>query len=300
MSSNTPTYRGRFAPSPTGPLHLGSLIAALASYLEARRCGGAWLVRMDDLDPPREEPGAAQRILHSLQCHGLAWDEAVLYQSTRAAAYDQALSRLAADGHLFKCDCTRALLGPDGACGGRCEGRQDRLSAPHSVRIRVPADCYIRFHDDLQGEQHSHLGSLAPDFVVKRKDGLYAYQLAVVVDDAGQGITDIVRGCDLLDSTPRQVFLQQILTCPTPRYFHLPVITTAEGQKFSKQNHAPALDDTRAAHNLRDALRFLRQVEPPRDLSTAATVLAHAIAHWAPGRIPARGAVSASTVGLPG
>ena len=286
MPTSKTLYRGRFAPSPTGPLHLGSLIAALASFLDARHCGGRWLVRMEDLDPPREEAGAAERILHSLQCHGLHWDEPVLWQGERAAAYGTALDDLRASKHLFYCDCTRAILGADGACGGHCQPRQAEISSPAATRVMVPRDARIAFLDQIQGPQETALGLALPDFVVKRKDGLDAYQLAVVVDDAEQGITHIVRGSDLLDSTARQIFLQELLAYPTPRYCHLPVITNPQGQKLSKQNHAPALDDRQAATNLRGALRFLRQNEPPAALTGVAQLLTFAITHWAPQNIP--------------
>lgn len=291
-------YRGRFAPSPTGPLHLGSLIAALASFLDARHCGGRWLLRIEDLDPPREQPGAATSILHSLQCHGLHWDGDVMYQSERTAAYEAALDRLAQGGHLFHCDCSRTALGADGTCQRHCRNGSHPIAAPYAIRTSVPADCEIQFNDSLQGAQRTALGATGPDFVVKRKDGLYAYQLAVVVDDAEQGITHVVRGCDLLDSTPRQVFLQQQLAYTTPQYCHLPVITTRQGQKFSKQNLAPALVNEDAAHNLRCALRFLHQNEPPAELASVEQVLAHAIEHWALQRVPAVAAIPATALGL--
>lgn len=293
MPASNTQYRGRFAPSPTGPLHLGSLIAALASYLDARVNDGTWLVRMEDLDPPREEPGAARRILHSLQQHGLHWDEPVLWQGARSHAYAAALDTLAAQGQLFFCDCTRAMLGPGGACRGRCMNRQTDVTPPRATRVMVPRDCQICFTDRIQGQQRTALGKQLPDFVVKRKDGLDAYQLAVVVDDAEQAINQIVRGSDLLDSTPRQIFLQQLLAYPTPRYCHLPVITNTQGQKLSKQNHAPALDDTAAPSNLRRALRFLRQAEPPAELASVDRILSFAAAQWAPQQIPATLAVPA-------
>jgi glutamyl-Q tRNA(Asp) synthetase len=293
MPDSTAPYRGRFAPSPTGPLHLGSLIAALASWLDARHRGGSWLVRMEDLDPPREEPGAARRILHSLQCHGLQWDGDVMWQGSRSGAYAESLETLAAGGHLFHCDCTRQMLGPNGACTGRCRERQAAIARPWAVRVAVPADCRIVFRDRLQGTQVSALGQELPDFVVRRKDDLDAYQLAVVVDDAEQGITDVVRGSDLLDSTPRQIFLQQLLGYSTPRYCHLPVITNAEGQKLSKQNRAPALDDGCPAANLRQALHFLQQESPPAQLRDVGELLAFALRNWDPGRIPVALAVEA-------
>ncbi len=300
MPAASPPYRGRFAPSPTGPLHLGSLIAALASYLDARHCGGLWLLRMEDLDPPREEPGAARRILHSLQCHGLHWDGDVLWQGRRDAAYRQALAQLAADDHLFRCDCTRARLGPEGACNGRCAPRQGAVQEPYALRVRVPAQTQVQFDDGLQGHQACSLGEDFPDFAVRRKDGLYAYQLAVVVDDAHQQISHVVRGSDLLDSTPRQIFLQRLLGYSTPQYCHLPVITNDLGQKFSKQNQAPAIDDATPVANLRRALLFLHQSAPPRDLTATKDLLAFAIANWDPGRVPRREGVAAAELGLAG
>lgn len=293
MPRETTVYRGRFAPSPTGPLHLGSLIAALASYLDARHHGGTWLVRMDDLDPPREEPGAADSILDSLQQHGLHWDGNVLYQGSRADAYADALAALGNAGLLFACDCTRATLGDAGNCTGNCRARQQDIVGAHSIRIDVPADCTIRFPDLLQGPQAVALGAELPDFILRRKDGLYAYQLAVVVDDAAQAISHVVRGSDLLDSTARQVYLQRCLGLPTPRYGHLPVITNREGQKLSKQNLAPALDSARACHNLRQALRFLHQPEPPGTISAVTELLAWAVDRWALERVPAEMAIAA-------
>ena len=294
MHADARPYRGRFAPSPTGPLHLGSLIAALASYLDARHNHGTWLVRMEDLDPPREEPGAAARILAGLENHGLLWDENVTYQSQRGEAYAAALAELADRGLLFCCDCTRQKLGPDGACRGNCRNRQGHLATPVAIRVDPPRDCRIRFCDRIQINGCD--GIEVPDFVVRRKDGLFAYQLAVVVDDAWQGITHIVRGSDLLDSTPRQVFLQRALDCHTPMYCHIPVITDRGGQKFSKQNHAPALDDHDAPANLRAALNFLRQSEPPPALRTSEQILAFASEHWEPGRIPPVMAIAAGGI----
>lgn len=298
MPDSNGQYRGRFAPSPTGPLHLGSLIAALASYLDAHHCSGKWLVRMEDLDPPREETGAADSILYSLQCHGLRWDENILYQSARSSAYAAALETLSDRGDLFPCDCTRATLGANGACQGSCRTPQASLSGPAAIRIRIPYAQEILFVDRLQGPEHTLLGQSLQDFVIKRKDTLYAYQLAVTVDDAAQGITHIVRGSDLLDSTPRQMFLQQRLGYSTPRYCHLPVITTGQGQKFSKQNHAPALDNSMARSNLLRALRFLRQCEPPATLESVEQLLMHAIEHWSLEQVPAVPSIPAANIGL--
>jgi glutamyl-Q tRNA(Asp) synthetase len=282
--SNQP-YRGRFAPSPTGPLHLGSLIAAVASFLDARKNNGAWLVRMDDLDPPREIPGAAQGILHSLRQHGLQWDEDVLWQSARSTAYQRALTKL--EALTFRCDCSRNMLGPNGICEANCQSRTTPLETLSATRISVPAGLYINFNDRLQGPQPEDLGHTSKNFLIHRKDGFYAYQLAVVVDDAHQGITHIVRGSDLMDTTARQQFLQQMLGHPTPDYCHIPVITNTQGQKFSKQNHAPALTDRDAPKNLRSALQFLHQPAPPQHMNSPAEILIFASHHWSHRLIPA-------------
>lgn len=297
--ADTP-YRGRFAPSPTGPLHLGSLIAALASYLEARHQRGSWLVRMDDLDPPREEPGAADRILQSLQRHALHWDEDVMYQSRRSLAYQQALATLRETGLLFTCDCTRTQLDAHGNCGSDCASRQVGNTRPAALRARLPAGSLVRFEDQLQGLRTLVGGQPVSNFVVRRRDGLNAYQLAVVVDDAAQKITHVVRGSDLLDTTAKQVFLQQQLGYPTPAYCHLPVITNSQGQKFSKQNHAKPLDNKAAAGNLRLALAFLNQSDPPPHLVQPSEILACAAGLWQRDRIPACAAIDAAAIGADG
>ena len=289
------SYRGRFAPSPTGPLHLGSLIAALASYLDARANGGQWLLRMEDLDPPREEPGAAQSILSSMQDHGLQWDEEVLWQSHRSNAYEHAMARLANSNQLFRCDCTRAMLGSGGTCAGRCLPRQRDITGPCSLRVQVPPECEITFTDGIQGIQHEALGQTLPDFVLQRRDGLFAYQLAVVVDDAFQNVTHIMRGSDLLGSTCRQIFLQQILDFPQPQYSHLPVITNATGQKLSKQNHAPALNAADAPHNLRRAMAFLGQPAAPAAMQDCRQLLLYATEHWSQAAVPRKMGLVAST-----
>ncbi len=287
-------YRGRFAPSPTGPLHLGSLIAALASWLEARSAGGQWLLRMEDIDPPREQPGAAREILQSLRAHGLYWDEEVLWQSRRGNAYDAALDRLLHGGALFACRCSRRQQGPGGICRGTCRNRPvTATEPPFALRVKVPPDYSCRWRDPWQGEQYWPLGRHLPDFIVRRRDGLYAYQLAVVVDDAAQRISHVVRGSDLLDSTPRQQLLQYLLGYPTPGYAHLPVITDNRGHKFSKQSHAPPLQDTAATTNLRRALAFLQQAQAPAALDTVPALLDHALAHWSPAAVPRAAAVKA-------
>jgi glutamyl-Q tRNA(Asp) synthetase len=296
MPDKLASYRGRFAPSPTGPLHLGSLIAALASFLDARKHGGTWLVRMDDLDPPREQAGAASSILNSLASHGLHWDEEVLWQSQGSPAYEDALSILAQSGQTFNCDCSRKALGPEGSCVANCRARQAQVSAPCATRITVDRSRVIDFDDALQGEQSTLGGQIPDNFVVKRRDGLYAYQLAVVVDDARQKISHIVRGSDLLSSTARQIYLQSTLGLPTPDYCHLPVITNRDGQKYSKQNHAPALSDDLAAQNLRRALAFLQQLPPPKEAADINSILSFACQHWAINRIPGKMAISEMSI----
>lgn len=282
-------YVGRFAPSPSGPLHAGSLVSALASYLDARACGGRWLVRMEDIDPPREEPGAAQRILDALLAHGLNWDGEVLWQSRRSEAYLATLARLRAEDLLYPCNCTRRQLAASGGIyNGHCR-RRPPGGGPVALRLKLydlPGD-YARlptevvFTDLVQGEQRQDLARDVGDAVVRRKDGLFAYQLAVVVDDIASGITHIVRGSDLLEVTARQIRLFELLDAPVPAYAHVPVVTDSAGRKLSKQNHAPALDPDRAGENLWQALVFLGQ-NPPRTLRTAARgeILDWGVHHW--------------------
>jgi len=276
------SYIGRFAPSPTGPLHLGSLVAAVGSWLRARQMGGQWLVRMEDLDPPREMPGAADDILRTLEAHALEWDSDVLYQHDRDEAYRQALDRLIASGHAYCCHCSRKAIAAAGKRGpygliypGTCRhGASDATDKPPAWRV-ITHDKPIGFDDLRRGHYSQRLESEVGDFVVKRADGYWAYQLAVVVDDAFQGITEVVRGEDLLDNTPRQIHLQRLLGLPTPGYLHLPLVTNEHGQKLSKQTFAKPLDPQRAAANLLDALRHLGIVLP-RTLvaATPAEVLA--------------------------
>lgn len=253
------TYRGRFAPSPTGALHLGSLIAALASWLRAKRAKGAWLVRVEDIDPPRAVPDSSAAILATLAQFGMVADEPVLYQSQRDSAYADALRHLRDAGDAFPCWCSRADLEAAGMLhrDGRCvtSPREDR---PPAWRLRVPA-VDIAFDDRLQGHQRQNIRDVVGDFVLKRADGLWSYQLACVVDDAFQGITEVVRGCDLLDSTPRQILLQHLLDLATPAYLHLPLAVDAEGCKLSKSTDAPAVDTREPRATLRRALAFLAQ-----------------------------------------
>ena len=252
-----PRYRGRFAPSPTGPLHFGSLVAALGSWLLARHAGGQWWIRVEDLDPPREVRGAAQQQLDTLQAFGLQADGPLAWQSQRHALYQSALDQLLADGHAFACHCSRTDLAPDGGIHHACVAGAQRDSP--AIRLRVPAGTSISFEDGLQGPITQDVAREVGDFVLKRADGLWAYQLAVVVDDAAQGMTDIVRGADLLDSTPRQILLQRALGLPAPRYFHLPLITDGRGHKLSKSSDAPALDATHPLPALQAAWQALGQ-----------------------------------------
>ena len=294
-------YRGRFAPSPTGPLHFGSLLAALGSYLEAKRHNGTWLVRMEDIDPPREMPGAADAILRTLEAYGFEWDGPVLYQSLRSELYDAVLEKLGNDGLLYPCACTRkeimdsALPGIDGPIyPGTCRAGLPAGRMSRAWRVRVNA-AEIAFEDTIQGPLRQNLARDIGDFVLKRADGLFAYQLAVVVDDAEQGVTDVVRGADLLDSTPRQLYLQTLLGYPQPGYAHIPVAANAFGEKLSKQTLAPALDVGDAAGQLWKALDFLGQA-PDAVLRGASLgeLWAWAHAHWRIAAVPAQRSVTVS------
>jgi glutamyl-Q tRNA(Asp) synthetase len=251
---NGNVYRGRFAPSPTGPLHFGSLVAALGSYLDAKAHNGEWLVRIEDLDTPRVVPGAADDILRTLERFGLEWDGPVLYQSSRIEAYEAALHDLRRRGLVFPCGCSRKDVGD--RYGGTCRaGLRGRSDTP-SWRFRVN-DETVEFVDLRLGLQSQNVADYVGDFVLKRADGPFAYQLAVVVDDAFQGITDVVRGEDLLDSTARQILLQRALGLPQPRYRHLPVVLNDTGQKLSKQTGATALDPNRVTELLAQARSLL-------------------------------------------
>lgn len=286
-------YVGRFAPSPTGPLHFGSLIAALASWLDARAAGGCWLVRMEDLDRPRCSQAAADTILRQLEAYGLTWDGAVLVQSERDDAYAAALDTLKSQGAVFPCTCTRSQLAaaPRNAAGeivypGSCRRHATPPAAPHAWRVRVEA-VSAHFVDRIHGDLQQDLAREVGDFIVKRADGLFAYQLAVVVDDAYQGVTHVVRGADLLWNTPRQVYLQRLLGLPTPVYAHVPLVTNVAGQKLSKQTLAPALPERGRRAVLAEALAALGH-PPPADLVGAgpAELLAWASAYWRIENVP--------------
>jgi len=276
-------YVGRFAPSPTGPLHFGSLVAALASYMEARSAKGKWLLRMEDLDKPREQRGAADAILRALDEFGLHWDGAVEYQSRRLARYGAAMVQLRS--HTYPCGCTRSemadsALAIDGArvYRGTCRGGLPPGKALRSVRVRTEGQ--IRFTDRVQGDQSQDLEREVGDFVLSRADGQFTYQLAVVVDDADQGVTDVVRGADLLDSTARQIFLQRLLGYPAPRYLHVPVAVNAGGEKLSKQTGAAPVAGAQRGDALRRAFAFLGQ--------PATEDLAEGLRNWDASRIPQR------------
>jgi glutamyl-Q tRNA(Asp) synthetase len=284
-------YRGRFAPSPTGPLHFGSLVAAVASYLDARAAGGDWLVRIEDLDPPREAPGSADQIVRALEAFGFEWTESIVRQSTRTDLYADAVARLVADGRAFPCSCSRTELQSAQPRGPRPEGEELRYPGwcrngvraperPLAIRFRAP-DGAVCFEDRIQGGQRFDVAAETGDFVIRRRDGLYAYQLAVVVDDAAEGVTHVVRGCDLLSSTPRQIAVQGVLRLPTPEYAHVPVVTDANGIKLSKSTGAAAINPDRPVSDLHRALRFLRQA-PPAELASATVgeVWQWAINHW--------------------
>jgi glutamyl-Q tRNA(Asp) synthetase len=283
-------YVGRFAPSPTGPLHFGSLVAAAASWLDARAARGRWLVRIEDLDQPRTLPGAADDILRGLERLGLTWDGPVLYQSLRSARYEEALQKLQAS--TYWCGCTRSeiadsalALAADGAqiYPGTCRNGLPAGRAARALRLAVGGH-EVSFVDRIQGPGEQDLAHEVGDFVLYRADGQVAYQLAVVVDDAEQGITDVVRGADLIDSTGRQLLLQQLLGYPRPRYLHVPVAVNAKGEKLSKQTGARALDPSRRGELLPRVLSFLGQ--------RATADLDEAVSDWDPARIP-RGRVKA-------
>ena len=284
---------GRFAPSPTGPLHFGSLVAAVGSLLQARQGGGRWSLRIEDLDRPRCSPAFADDMLRTLESFGFAWDGEILWQSRRAAAYAAALERLRMLGHVFPCACTRreladSTLAADGAAiyPGTCRGGLPAGKPARAWRLRVPA-LHIAFADAVQGEVSQDLAAEVGDFVLLRADGITAYQLAVVVDDAEQGITEVVRGADLLASTPRQILLQRLLGYATPAYVHLPVAVDPQGEKLSKQTLAMPVAAADPVPALLAALRFLGQAPPP-DLALGGRedVWRWALAHWQIARVP--------------
>ena len=293
MSRNS-SYVGRFAPSPSGPLHFGSLVTALASYLDARARGGRWLVRIEDIDPPREQPGAISAILLSLEAHGLFWDGEIFYQSQRLNAYSDHLNSLLGKDLAYPCDCSRQQIqATQGIYSCRCRNNQalyqQNRNSPCAIRLKVHdlpnshkhLNPEIQFDDILQGPQRQHLGREVGDFIIRRKDTLFAYQLAVVADDIEQSITHIIRGSDLLDSSARQIFLARLLGAEAPQFGHVPIAINALGQKLSKQNGAPGLINQNAGNNLRRALTSLNLC-PPKELYEAPPehLLNWAIPRW--------------------
>lgn len=296
-------YRGRFAPSPTGPLHFGSLVAALASYLDARAHGGEWLLRIEDVDRPRTQRGAAGNIVRTLAGFGFEWDGEIAVQSRRLALYHAAFSHLEREGAVFACSCSRSEIAGhrpatsvDGGLiyPGTCRMGARPGAAARAWRMRVP-DIEMAFEDRIQGRLQQNLARAVGDFVVLRADGQFAYQLAVVVDDAAQGISAIVRGADLLESTPRQIWLQRRLGLPTPSYAHLPVAANAAGEKLSKQTRAQPVDPGSGSPLLAEALRFLGH-HVPAEVARAPLreFWTWAISAWSIGRVPARRALLAA------
>lgn len=283
-------YRGRFAPSPTGALHFGSLVAAVGSYLDAKHYQGQWLVRIEDLDTPRNVAGAADAILRTLEAYGLHWDGEAVYQSQRISLYEAALEQLKAQQACYPCVCSRKTIAAQQGelvYAGTCRnGILSPTNKPAAWRLRVN-DTPIHFTDRLQGDISQHLATKVGDFVIKRADGVFAYQLAVVVDDAAQGINHVVRGADLLTSTPRQIFLQQQLGLPTPCYLHLPLVVNAQGEKLSKQTLAQPIGTQATVSTLYAALCFLG-LSPPAELQHDRLIplMNWAIGHW---RVPQSG-----------
>ena len=299
MAAPEPTqYVGRFAPSPTGPLHFGSLLAAVASYLQAKSRSGRWLLRVEDIDPPRQQQGAIEEILTALERYGFEWDGPVTYQSENAARHHQVVAELQAAGLAYPCSCSRrdlatAKQGPLGAiypgtCRNGCQGDE------FAVRVRTN-DAPIEFVDALQGTQCQRLESESGDFVIRRRDGLIAYHLAVVIDDFDQGISEIIRGIDLLDSTPRQIHLQRLLDYRTPAYLHIPVAENAAGQKLSKLTGAPAIPLENVHRTLVTALDALGQ-QPPPELAASSLddIWIWSIEHWQPAVLADQAAIIAA------
>lgn len=286
-------YIGRFAPSPSGELHFGSLIAALGSYLQARASQGLWLVRIEDIDPPREIPGAANTILRQLEHYGLQWDGDVLWQSQRHEAYRDALATLQRGGLSYYCTCSRARIQ---SVGGTYDGYcRTRHNGPENAAVRLMQQHpVLAFDDKLRGHIIADEKLAREDFIIHRRDGLFAYNLAVVVDDHFQGVTEIVRGADLIEPTVRQISLYQHFGWPTPEYIHLPLALNEQGNKLSKQNHAPALPGGDPRPIIIMALQFLNQdvTQEWQDLSIEA-LLKRAVANWALSRVP--GAACANT-----
>jgi len=289
------SYRGRFAPSPTGPLHFGSLIAATASYLQAKQQHGEWLVRIDDIDPPREQAGAAKHILKTLEGFGFEWDKEVFYQSQQQQRYQEIIDELISQKNAYPCSCSRKSIlekiehtakGAEIIYPGFCRKAPLKKHSKYSIRLRSNSIPII-FTDALQGKQSCNLEKCVGDFILKRKDQLFSYQLATAIDDAEQNISEVVRGTDLLSSTPSQIYIQQKLKLPHPKYCHLPLAINKQGQKLSKQNFAPPLKTNDAVPLLYKTLKFLGQM-PPIQLADSSLddIWRWAILHWQRDRVP--------------
>lgn len=279
---NCHSYVGRFAPSPTGPLHFGSLITAVASYCDAKSQNGQWLVRVEDTDIPRIYPDSETHILNCMQAFGFEPDRDIIFQRQRLAIYEEVLAELKAKQLIYACQCTRKMLGSNAIYAGTCRNLNLDFEQ-QAIRVKVD-DVKICFEDRLQGQHCSHLRHELGDFVLKRRDGIINYQLAVVIDDYLQGVTHVVRGADLLDNTARQIWLTQLLNYPTLSYMHLPLAMNANGQKLSKQNLAQPLDLSQAPKLLAQAIKALNQ--PPVSLDTPQNMLKQAIAQWDVSQIP--------------
>lgn len=297
--SNLSTYRGRFAPSPTGPLHFGSLVAAVGSYLQARSHEGKWLLRIEDIDPPREQKGATDQIIKTLDGYGFEWTGEISFQSRRYELYQAALDQLIDSEHCFACNCSRKKIQLHSETlnlssqiyPGICRERSPQdinPDEPHAIRVKV-LNQLIGFDDLLQGQQRVGLTDEVGDFIIRRADGLFAYQLAVTVDDEAQGITEVVRGSDLLSSTPHQYYLQQLLDYAHPRYLHLPLVNNPQGEKLSKQTFANPIGIDKAPEMLVRALQFLGQnPEGALGRATTADVWDWALENWQIGLVPSQ------------
>jgi len=298
-STATPAYKGRFAPSPTGPLHFGSLVAAVGSYVDARAQGGKWALRIEDLDPPRELPGAADAILKTLDSFGFEWDGEVAYQSRRQPAYAEAVTSLLSEGWAYPCACSRKEVASAGVIGaegpiypGTCRARTARETLERGVSIRViSAGAMTGLHDRVRGLFHQNIGYEVGDYVVRRADRLFAYHLAVVLDDAWQGITHVVRGADLLFSTPRQIHLQRLLGVYTPAYAHLPLAVDRLGRKLSKQDRDRPVDAGSPLPSLLAAWSLLGQTSPPDAPGTPGAFWDWAVQAWDIAKVPRRHAI---------
>ncbi|MFT0212190.1 tRNA glutamyl-Q(34) synthetase GluQRS [Pseudomonas sp. F1_0610] len=280
------SYIGRFAPTPSGPLHFGSLLAALASYLDAKAVKGKWLLRIEDTDPLREPKGACDSIIRTLEAYGLHWDGEIIKQSQRHRIYQEIINDLLKKQLAYHCDCSRSQLQPFAVYPNTCRNLNNKNPTSSAIRIKTEDKIYS-FIDRIQGVFKQNISTDVGDFIIKRKDQYYAYQLAVVVDDGLQGITDVVRGADLLDNTPRQLYLQKILGYTQPNYLHIPLITMPNGQKLSKSYRSEAIDQQRIHLNLLRALKALGQTAPSYlKEATAQELLCFASAHWDAEKIP--------------